>query len=213
MRPLVAFKEGRFITDVMTSFGGGARLYQEAGALEDLRPLPGFRNPIDGTGDAVGGTWVGMRLRYWCVAYNTSLVAAADLPRTWDDLLANPVWRGGNIGVGDRPQLWLLMLWKAYGQDWTTDYIDRFFRVVKPQLRKEGMNALISLNAAGEFKLTLPAADYATKLAVDKKAPIGWRCPEPIPTAVSQLGVIKGNPHPNASRLWVNWFQIGRAHV
>ena len=108
--------------------------------------------------------------------------------------------------VGDRPQLWLLMLWKAYGQDWTTDYIDRFFRVVKPQLRKEGMNALISLNAAGEFKLTLPAADYATKLAVDKKAPIGWRCPEPIPTAVSQLGVIKGNPHPNASRLWVNWF-------
>ena len=53
MRPLVAYKEGRFITDVMTSFGGGARLYQEAGALEDLRSLPGFRNPIDGTGDAV----------------------------------------------------------------------------------------------------------------------------------------------------------------
>lgn len=206
IRPLIAFKEGRYIVDIMTGFGGSVHLYQEANALEDLRSLPGFKNPIDGTGDPEGGTWVAMRLRYWCVSYNTDKVNKSNLPKTWDDLLTNPVWRNGNVGVGDRPQLWLLMLWKAKGDAWTTDFIDKFFNVLKPQLRKEGMNALVALNGLGEFNLALPAADFATKLAVDKKAPVGWHCPEPTPLAVSQMGVLKGNPHINAARVWTNWF-------
>jgi iron(III) transport system substrate-binding protein len=206
IRPLIAFKEGRSILDIMTGFGGSVHLYQEANALEDLRSLPGFKNPIDGTGDPSGGTWVAMRLRYWCVSYNTNRVDTSDLPRTWDDLLTNPVWRNGNVGVGDRPQLWLLMLWKANGDAWTTDFIDKFFSVVKPQLRNEGMNALVALNGLGEFNMTLPAADFATKLAVDKNVPVGWHCPEPVPVAVSQMGILKGNPHVNAAKIWTNWF-------
>jgi ABC-type Fe3+ transport system substrate-binding protein len=206
IRPLVAFKEGRFIIDVITSFGGSERLYQEVDALEDLRSLPGYANPIDGVRDSERGTWVGMRMRYWCVSYNTNKVKKADLPARWEDLLTNPVWRDGNIGVGDRPQLWLLMLWKANGPEWTTDYIHRFFQIDHPQLRKEGVNALVALNGAGEFNLALPMADFAARLSVDKGLPVGWHCPEPTPVAVSQMGIIKGNPHPNASRLWTNWF-------
>jgi iron(III) transport system substrate-binding protein len=206
IRPLVAFKEGRYIIDIMTGFGGSVHFYQEANALEDLRSLPGFKNPIAGTGDPDGGTWVAMRLRYWCVSYNTNKVNKSDLPKTWGDLLTNSVWRNGNVGVGDRPQLWLLMLWKANGDTWTTEYIDKFFSVLKPQLRKEGMNALISLNGLGEFNMALPAADFATKQAVDKNVPVGWHCPEPIPIAVSQMGILKGNPHINAAKIWANWF-------
>jgi ABC-type Fe3+ transport system substrate-binding protein len=206
MRPLIALKEGRYLTDVITSFGGSTHHYQEANALEDLRALPNFKNPIDGTGDQTGGTWVGMRLRYWCLAYNTTLIQKEALPKTWSDLLTNPALRNGNIGVANRPQLWLLMLWNANGEQWTVDYINQFFQTVKPQLRKEGTNALLGLTSAGEFPVTLPAADYAAKQSIDKGAPIAWHCPEPIPIAVSQMGILKGNPHSNASRLWVNWF-------
>ncbi len=206
IRPLIALQEGRYLTDVITSFGGSVHRYQEANALEDMRPLPNFKNPIDGTGDQEGGTWVGMRLRYWCMAYNTSLVKKDTLPETWDDLLTNTSLRNGNIGVANRPQLWLLMLWNAHGEQWTVNYIDRFFQTMKPQLRKEGTNALLALNGAGEFHVTIPAAEYAAKLAMDKGVPIAWHCPAPVPISVSQMGILKGNPHPNAARLWANWF-------
>lgn len=205
IRPLIALKEGRYLTDVITSFGGSAHHYQEANALEDMRGFPGFKNPIDGTGDQTGGTWVGMRLRYWCMAYNTTVLKKDDLPKTWNDLLTATKLRNGNIGVANRPQLWLLMLWNIHGERWTSDYIEQFFRIVKPQLRKEGTNALLALNGAGEFDVTIPAAEYATKQAMDKGVPLAWHCPEPLPISVSQMGILKGNPHANASRLWVNW--------
>jgi ABC-type Fe3+ transport system substrate-binding protein len=205
LRPLIALKEGRYVTDVLTGFGGSTYHYQKMGALEDLRPLPGFKNPLPGTGDP-NGTWIGSRLRYWCMSYNTNLVKKEDLPKTWEDLLTNPRWRNGNIAVSNRPQLWLLMLWGEYGEKWTVDYIDKLFNVVKPQIRKEGQNALQSLVIAGEFQMAVPAADYRTKQYADKGAPIGWHCPDPVPLAVSQIGILKGNPHPNAARVWVNWF-------
>jgi iron(III) transport system substrate-binding protein len=205
LRPLIALQEGRYLTDVLTGFGGSTYHYQKAGALEDLRPLPGFKNPLPGTGDP-DGTWVGSRLRYWCMSYNTNLVKKEELPRTWEDILTDPRWRNGNIGVSNRPQLWLLMLWGEYGEKWTVDYIDKFFNVVKPQIRKEGQNALQSLVIAGEFHVAIPAADYRTKQYADRGAPISWHCPNPVPLAVSQIGILKGNPHPNAARVWVNWF-------
>jgi iron(III) transport system substrate-binding protein len=140
------------------------------------------------------------------MTYNVNLVKKEDLPKTWDDLLTNPAWHNGNIGVGDRPQLWMLMLWGEYGKDWAVKYMDKFFNVVKPQLRKEGANALLGLTIAGEFHAALPAAAYRTKQYVDRGAPIAWHCPEPVPLAVSQMGILSGNPHPNASKVWVNWF-------
>ena len=214
LNPLIALKEGRYLTDILTGFGGSTHLYQQIGALEDLRELPGFKNPLPGTGDPEG-TWVGSRLRYWCMTYNTNLVKEADLPKTWEDLLTDPKWSNGNLGVANRPQLWLLMLWGEHDQKWVADYMDKFFAQTKPQLRKEGENALLSLLVAGEFHASLPSADYRTKQYHDKVAPVGWHCPEPIPLAVSQIGILKGNPHINASRIWLNWFlskegQIGQ---
>jgi iron(III) transport system substrate-binding protein len=205
LRTLIAFKEGRYTTDILTGFGGSEEHYREAKALEDMRIIPGLKNPLPNTGGE-DGTWVGTRIRYWCLTYNTDLVKKEDLPKTWEDLLTNKAWHNGAIGVGDRPQLWMLMLWGEKGKDWAVDYMDKFFKVVKPQLRKEGANALLGLTIAGEFKAALPAAAYRTKQYVDRGAPITWHCPEPVPLAVSQMGILKGNPHPNASRVWVNWF-------
>jgi ABC-type Fe3+ transport system substrate-binding protein len=214
VRPLLALKEGRYLTDILTGFGGSTHFYQQIDGLEDLRELPGFKNPLPGTGDP-NGTWVGSRLRYWCLSYNTNLVKKEELPKTWEDLLTNKNLSNGNLGVANRPQIWLLMLWGEHDQTWVDGYMDKFFTQLKPQLRKEGENALLTLLVAGEFHASLPSADYRTKQYHDKGAPIGWHCPEPVPLAVSQLGILKGNPHINASRVWVNWFlskegQIGQ---
>lgn len=205
VKTLIAYKEGRHLTDILTGFGGGYYLYKEADALADLNDIPNFKRLSKDNRDPAG-KWLGQRLRYWCMAYNTSLVKKADLPKRWEDLLTNKRWHGKKIGLGNRPQLWLIMLWGKKGPKWTTDYMKRFVAEVNPQFRKEGTNALISLTIAGEFHAAIPAAAYRTSQYVAKGAPIAWHCPEPVPLAISEMGIMKGSPHIHAAKLFANWF-------
>ena len=205
IRTLVAFKNKRIVTDILTGLGGSFFLYKEVGALEDLRAIPNLKNNPEGTRDH-DGLWVGMHLRYWCMAYNTRALKRDDLPKKWDDLLTNPKFRGGNLALGNRPQLWALSLWKANGEKWAKEFLTRLFTEVKPQLRREGMNANLELLAAGEFNLTIPAAEYRTYQKTLDGAPISYHCPEPVPAAVSEMGILKGAPNINAARVFVNWF-------
>jgi iron(III) transport system substrate-binding protein len=205
IRTLVAFKNRRIVTDILTGLGGSFFLYKEVGALEDLRAIPNLKNNPEGTRDH-DGLWVGMHLRYWCMAYNTRALKRDDLPKKWDDLLTNPKFRGGNLALGNRPQLWALSLWKANGEKWAKEFLTKLFTEVKPQLRREGMNANLELLAAGEFNLTIPAAEYRTYQKTLDGAPISYHCPEPVPATVSEMGILKGAPNINAARVFVNWF-------
>ena len=207
MRPLIAFQSGRVITDLIGGIGASFALFKDAGALEDLRDLPNFDNVPVGMRDE-GGLWVGERLRYWCMSYNTNLVKKEDLPKTWDDLLTNQLWWNGHIAVSDRPNLWIGNVWAlpGYGDIWGKNYVGKLFSDVKPQLRKEGNNAMVALVIAGEFRAAIPSADYRTKQYLEKGAPVSWHCPEPIPLSISEMSMIKNNPHLFASKLWVNWF-------
>ena len=207
MRPLIAFQSGRVITDLIGGIGASFALFKDAGALEDMRDLPNFNNVPVGMRDE-GGLWVGERLRYWCMSYNTNLIKKSDLPKTWDDLLTNPVWRDGHVAVSDRPNLWIGNVWALpeYGDTWGKNYVSKLFSDVKPQLRKEGNNAMVALVIAGEFRAAIPSADYRTKQYLEKGAPVSWHCPEPVPLSISEMSMIKNNPHLYASKLWVNWF-------
>lgn len=206
VRTLIAWKEGRYLTDIVTGFGGGYFLLRDAGALEDMSDIPGFQNNVPVNMRDPGGRWVGQRLRYWCISYNTNLVKAADLPKTWDDLITNPAWHGNKIGLVNRPQLWLLMLWGDKGEDWTRRYMKDFLEKLKPQMRKEGTNAMVALTVAGEFHASMPSAAYRTRQYKDRGAPISWHCPEPVPLAVSEMGIIKGTGNTAAARIFTNWF-------
>jgi iron(III) transport system substrate-binding protein len=201
---LIAFQAGQYISDVIEGISGGFNEFKKVDALADLSDMPGWNNIPDGI-KYPDGSWIGFRMRYWCVSYNTSLVNKADLPATWDGFVDNPRWVGSKIGLGNRPNLWLLNLWGAKGEDWAKQYATKLFKQDKPQLRKEGLDALVSLTVSGEFQVAFPTgADRAVQY-VEKKAPIGWYCPEPVPAATTGILVLKGNPHINASKLFVNW--------
>ncbi|HEY4134797.1 MAG TPA: extracellular solute-binding protein [Alphaproteobacteria bacterium] len=210
--PLVAFKQRQYLADVLTGFGGAAVEFKEAKALEDVSKLPGFKNQVDGSNDR-DGMWAALRMRYWCIGYNTNLVKKTDLPKTWDDLLESPAFRNGNLAIGNRPQLWVQMLRTAKGKEWTENFLEKFFTVVKPQFRNEGMDALIAIMASGEVYAALPVAEKTAQGFEQKGAPVSWHCPEPIPLAPSQLGIMAGNPHPNAARLWTNWMLSREAQL
>ena len=204
MKVLVALGEGRVIADVLVSIVDARAEFMKAHALADLRDLPGFHNLPD---DYVArdGTWVSYAQAYRCMSYNTDKVKREDLPQKWDDLLINPRWRGGKIGLTNNPSAWLLNLWSALGEKWGVDFTRRLFELDQPQRRKEGMNAVTGLNVAGEIDLNIPAPERAVAKFAAKGAPIGYHCPSPIPITLSEIVMLEKSPHKNGAKLFINW--------
>lgn len=203
MKVLVALGEGRVIADVITSIADATAEFIAMKALADLRDIPGFNNvPREYT--AKDGTWVSYRLATRCLAYNTEKVNAADLPETWDDLVQNPRWRGGDLALSNLADSWLLALWGAKGEEWGAEFTRGLF-ALGPQRRKEGMNATMALTVAGESHGNIPAGSDRAQQYLKKGAPLGYHCPSPVPITVSQIAMLEKSPHKNGARLFINW--------
>jgi iron(III) transport system substrate-binding protein len=206
IRPLTAFRSGRVLTDVITGLSGEAHLFSRAKAFVDLRGLPSYNNLPKHLHHPDGVTAVG-RVRYYCMAYNTKKVKVSDLPKTWDDLVNSQRFANKKLGLANRPNNWLLPLWKYKGDDWGRQFTDKLF-ALKPQLRKEGQGAVLALVVAGEMDVAVPAAmnrvaEYRIK---NDKTPVGHHCPLPVVFTISETGIMAKNPHMNAAKLYVNWY-------
>lgn len=204
MKVVIALREGRVIADVTTSIADAYTLFKKIKALADLRELPGFKN-LAADHVAADGTWAAFKLSFRCMAYNTNLVKKADLPKTWDDLLDNPRWRGGKIGLSRLYSTWLLALWGAKGEKWGQEFTRRLFTELDPQQRKEGMSALTALTVAGEFHAAIPGPERRVKFYADKGAPVGYHCPVPVPMTLSQIVMLEKAKNKNGARIFINW--------
>lgn len=202
--PLVAFREGRYTTDVVTGIDSALNDFREMNALADLRDLPNIKNIPDNM-QTTTGDWASVRLRYWCISYNPKLIAKDQMPKTWDDLITTKQLYDGRLALWRGVSSWLLPLWNAKGEEWTTQYVQKLFTTVRPQKRKEGAVALVNLVIAGEFNASLASAEYQVKKRLDKGAPVGFHCPDLVPVTASTVGILKGNPSINASKLFLNW--------
>lgn len=205
IKTLLAYRSGRVLADMVINVGSFVEEFKKANGVEDLRDLPGLSNVSEAFKDSDGG-WVGLYKLYWCVTYNTKLVDKRDLPGKWEDFLTNPIWRNGNLGLGNRPNLWVANLWLANGEGWTKDFLTRLFTEVNPQLRKEGMNALPQLAAAGEFHAVIPSSYKRAYEMVSGGAPVGFICPEPVPAAPGGSTILlRGAPNPYSAKIYLNW--------
>lgn len=204
IKVLVALNEGRVIADVITSVGDSYGEFKKQDVLADLRELPGIKN-LSADEYAEDGTWVAHKIGYRCLSYNTDLVKKSDLPKTWDDLLTNPVWRGGKLALSNNPNAWLLALWSEKGNAWGKDFTQRLFTDLAPQKRKEGMMAVTALTVAGEFYANLPAPERRAEQYAEKGAPISYHCPEPVPVTLSQIVMLEKAEHKNGARVFINW--------
>ncbi len=204
IKPLIALQAGRVTTDVIAALGNQYDALKKTGALADLRVLPAYEG-LDPELKGPGGLWAGQGMLIRCIAYNTNLVKPADLPKTWEDIVTNPRWRGGKIGLPNRPDAWAMHLWATKGEAWTRDFLTRFFNVVKPSLRKEGSNAVLALMTAGEFDAVLTGSTRRGIQYIAKKAPFAMVCPEIVPVGLSDVAVIKISPRFNAAMIYTNW--------
>lgn len=202
--PLIAYMQGRYVTDFLTGIDTEIEGYKKANALESLKDVPNRAN-IPAQFGGAQDTWSGIRMRFYCLSYNTKLVKKSELPKTWGDLTSSPAFREGKLGIWYGIASWLLPIWGEKGEAWTTDFINKLFLDAKAQKRKEGATALVSLMGAGEFHGVLATAEYNVAKHAEKGAPVGFHCADLVMATTSSVGILRGSPNRHAGKLFLNW--------
>ncbi len=174
---------------------GAVRTFESAGAVA----IPAeFKDPAK--------YWVSTNFYVMTPAVNTSLVPAADRPKTFDDLLS-PRWK-------DK------IVWKPNDMSGAPGFIGNVLRTMgeadgMAYLRKlAGQNirsfpgsarAVLDQVIAGEYPLVLQIFNHHAALSASMKAPVEWLRMEPAMVQMTLVGLPKGSPHPNAGELFVEF--------
>jgi iron(III) transport system substrate-binding protein len=146
--------------------------------------------------------WIGDRLNFITGAYNTDMVKPADVPRTYDDLLA-PKWKG-KLGIESDDSIWFGALVTALGEEKGLKLFRDLVRGNGLSLRK-GHTLMSNLVISGEVPFTLTAYQYRVEQLKKSGAPIEWTM---LPPGISRFlgtGVLRRAPHPNAAILFLDF--------
>ena len=152
-----------------------------------------------------GGRWVANGIILFSIAYNTKLVSKDQAPKSFQDLL-DPKW-SGKIVVGNPKAntLWADLL-KASERQYGEDFM-RKLEAQKIRYYPPGEDTYAKL-AAGEYSLllfALPAFAEGRKAAGQ---PMDWvrLSDNTYFQNLAMAVVVADAPHPNAARLFVDWF-------
>jgi iron(III) transport system substrate-binding protein len=157
---------------------------------------------ISGSDIMLDGAFVSINDAAPVWVYNTNLVSAKEVPKTWDDLLA-PKWKGSKISLRGTttPFTPLFFEWRNNPQK-VVDYLKK---LQGQEVLAGKRNAEVAGRIAnGECPIgSLPLSIYIDIMkggAPVRLAPIS-------PSAGSPSGVVipKGAPHPNAAKLFIGW--------
>jgi iron(III) transport system substrate-binding protein len=147
--------------------------------------------------------------QYWVTAaalivisYNTSLVPEKDAPKRWTDLL-DPKWKDkvsiGHPAFSGYVGTWTVEMRKLYG--W--EYFEKLEKN-KPQIGRSINDTVTMLNAKERWVAAGPEA--TTLLSRDKGNPLGVVYPaDGALLMVSETGIPKNAPAPNAAKLFVEF--------
>jgi len=145
--------------------------------------------------------YVPSRLTLYVLAYNTRNVAAADVPKSYEELLA-PRW-AGRFAIESDDVAWFAAVVKAMGEAKGLDYF-RKLATMKPTLRS-GHTLMAELVAAGDIDLALDAHVQGVARLIEKGAPIAWKPLQPAFGQPSSVGLARRAPHPNAALLFIDF--------
>jgi len=144
--------------------------------------------------------WAGTTLDMFVAAYNPTLIKAADLPKTYQDLL-DPKWKG-KLGIEAKNQDWFQSVVEItgggdVGLKFFSDLVTR--NGVSP---RTGHTLLTNMVVSGEVPMALTVYNYMPEQAKKKGAPIEWFALEPAVARSNAGGVARKARHPAAAVLF-----------
>jgi iron(III) transport system substrate-binding protein len=147
------------------------------------------------------GFWTTAYYNAYVTGYNTRLVPARLLPKTYEELL-DPKWKGKMMMEGTKAE-WFAGMLQIMGQERGLKYM-RELAKQHPSPR-EGHELLAQLVAAGEGHLDINIPAASVERMKERGAPIDWTALGPAPVVMVGIGLSSQAAHPNAAKMFIDF--------
>lgn len=164
---------------------------------------PPLAKDIPAIAKAKDKRWYGVYANYNGLAFNTAKVNKADLPKTYEDFLKHPEWKG-RVAIDKGDNEWLKAMFDHYG----AKKGEKLVRDIRNKLEVKvvsGHGALARNNASGEHLISLNNYINLTVRTKLKGNPIDWWVMDPVAVFYGQVGVSSSAPNPSAAKLGANY--------
>ena len=151
--------------------------------------------------------WAPTRISYFGMAYNTRLVKADEIPKSYDDLL-KPAYKGKlawRIASISGAPLFITNLRIARGEARAATYLQALAQQNVVNFASGSARTLVDRVMAGEYPIALNIFAHHPLISAAKGAPVWTKLLDPTPSAASTIGVVRGATHPNASLLLIDY--------
>ena len=198
-------KAGRFVADALESTPGLLMLLRENGILKPYASPELNRYPDEAKTkmDASRVYWVTDREAYLGFGYNTRMIAPADVPKNFQDLLKPELKGKLAFTTESSTSRVVAIMIKHKGEE--------FVKRLQPQdirMYKASSAGFLDLIAAGEVAGSPVVFRNQVTVLKEKRAPVEWVPFEAVPTNAGGSAVIANAPHPHAALLFTD-FIIG----
>jgi ABC-type Fe3+ transport system substrate-binding protein len=196
-------KAGRVMSDVF-GLTSGLQVLIDAGVVRQFTAANGdelpsqYRDP--------DRYWVSSHRFVLTPGVNTSLVPAAQRPKTYDDLLApywkdKIIWKQNDLSGGPG---FIGNVLTSMGEERGMDYLRKLARQ-NIKMVNASARAILDQVIAGEHPLALQIFNHHAAISAEKGAPVDWLRLNPATVTPGLVGLTKGSAHPNAGLLFVEF--------
>jgi iron(III) transport system substrate-binding protein len=147
--------------------------------------------------------WFGFSANYNVPAYNTNLVKAADLPKSYEELAKRSEW-AGRVVVNEYDSEWVTALLEHYGESQGRTLLRDLGATLKPAI-VNGHLAVARAVGSGEYFVALTNYVNLTMNVKLAGAPTDYWAIDPVGVFYMQMSASAQAPHPNAARLGANF--------
>jgi iron(III) transport system substrate-binding protein len=189
----------RVIADVVSQSGFDFYGVLQKGVFESYNSPERAAFPAEYRDDK--GLWVISAATLNVIAFNTRRFPGLQIPKSfWD--LAEAKWKGQLI-MDENESKWMAGMMTYYGE---AKVLDLLRKLADQDIQfRTGHSLIQTMVAAGERPVAVVAFANGVDRLKKEGAPIEWVTAEPVIGLTFGLALVKGAPHPNAARLFVDF--------
>jgi len=145
------------------------------------------------------GIWIPIYYNILTFVYNPTEIK--EPPQKWEDLL-DAKWKG-KMALENSDEIWLINLWKLWGEAKARDYFTRMGQQKLKIIR--GHSRMMQSMVMGEIAST--PTQYLHQAIAEKKkgAPIDFVLMDPMPSSPEGICLAKNSKHPHAAMLLIDF--------
>jgi iron(III) transport system substrate-binding protein len=197
-RVLTEARAKRNLADVIQTVEFSMHIFSRSGILARYLPQANSLYPKEFKEE---GFWTTVYYNAYVTGYNTKLVAASVLPKTYDDLL-DPRWKD-KLMIESTKADWFAGMLQIMGEERGIRYMRDLAK--QQPVPREGHELLAQLVSAGEGVLDINIPVASVERLKEKGAPIDWVALGAAPAVMVGIGLSERAPHPTAARLFLNF--------